>query len=215
MISPGSMPRDLGGEARARSHSITRNSPVEMSSARERELRAASSDDDARARTIADEIVVAPRIEQRVLGERAGGDQPRDAALHDALCAALLRLGRILGLLAHRDAEARRDQLVQILVRAHHRHAAHRDVGAVDACRAWSARCRARGGDLGVLEEQLVEIAHPVEQQAIRIRRLDLQILLHHRRDGRLRRQRRAAAVSLDGTASDVIGSDHIHAARR
>ena len=33
-----------------------------------------------------------------------------------------------------------------------------------------------------VLEEQLVEIAHAVEQQAIRVRRLDLDELLHHRR---------------------------------
>ena len=38
------------------------------------------------------------------------------------------------------------------------------------------------GGDFGVLEEQFVEIAHPVEQQAIRIGGLDLDILLHHRR---------------------------------
>ena len=41
---------------------------------------------------------------------------------------------------------------------------------------------RARG-DLGVLEEHLVEIAHPVEQQAVRIGGLDLDVLLHHRRD--------------------------------
>jgi hypothetical protein len=45
---------------------------------------------------------------------------------------------------------------------------------------------RARG-DLGVLEEQLVEIAHPVEQQAARIGGLDLEVLLHHRRDARAR----------------------------
>ena len=37
--------------------------------------------------------------------------------------------------------------------------------------------------DLGVLEEQLVEVAHPVEQQAVRIGGLDLDVLLHHRRD--------------------------------
>ena len=46
---------------------------------------------------------------------------------------------------------------------------------------------RARGGH-GVVEEQLVEIAHAVEEQAIRVGRPDLDILLHHRRDagGRL-----------------------------
>jgi hypothetical protein len=35
-----------------------------------------------------------------------------------------------------------------------------------------------------IVEEHLVEIAHPVEQQRIRDARLDLQILRHHRRDG-------------------------------
>jgi len=43
---------------------------------------------------------------------------------------------------------------------------------------------RARG-DFGVLEEQFVEIAHPIEQQAIRIGGFDLDILLHHRRGAR------------------------------
>ena len=46
------------------------------------------------------------------------------------------------------------------------------------------------GGDFGILEEQLVEIAHPVEQQAIRIGGLDLDVLLHHRRDARRLRRR-------------------------
>src|SRR5262245_11553862 len=36
--------------------------------------------------------------------------------------------------------------------------------------------------DLGVLEEQLVEVAHPIEQQAIGIGGFDLDVLLHHRR---------------------------------
>jgi hypothetical protein len=53
-------------------------------------------------------------------------------------------------------------------------------------------------GDLGVLEEQLVEIAHAVEQQQPWIGRLDLEILLHHRRDagdvgGHRQRTRRLA----------------------
>ena len=37
-------------------------------------------------------------------------------------------------------------------------------------------------GDLGVVEEQLVEVAHPVEQQHAGVLRLDAQVLLHHRR---------------------------------
>jgi len=37
-------------------------------------------------------------------------------------------------------------------------------------------------GDFSVLEEQFVEIAHPVEQQQPGIGGLDLEVLFHHRR---------------------------------
>jgi len=33
-----------------------------------------------------------------------------------------------------------------------------------------------------IVEEQLVEIAHPVEQQMVGMHRLDRQVLAHHRR---------------------------------
>jgi hypothetical protein len=38
---------------------------------------------------------------------------------------------------------------------------------------------------LGVVEEQLEEIAHAVEQQAVWVCLLDLQVLRHHRRGAR------------------------------
>ena len=51
-----------------------------------------------------------------------------------------------------------------------------------------SAMPSAREAIAGVLEEQLVEIAHAVEQEAIGVRRFDLEKLRHHRRgDGRPR----------------------------
>ena len=68
---------------------------------------------------------------------------------HHGLGAALPRLGRVLDLLAHRDAMALRDQPLQIFVGGMHRHAAHRDVlaqmlaalGQRDAERArWRSR---------------------------------------------------------------------------
>ena len=101
------------------------------------------------------------------------------------LFAALARLGRVLELLAHRDAMAERDQLVQIFVGALDRHAAHRDVAAEMLAAFGQHDAERARGDLGVVEEQFVEVAHPVEQQAIRIGGLDLDILLHHRRDAR------------------------------
>jgi hypothetical protein len=59
------------------------------------------------------------------------------------------------------------------------RHAAHGDVIAqVLAALGQHDAQRARSGN-GILEEQLVEIAHPVPQNAVRIGSLDLQELRH------------------------------------
>ncbi len=58
---------------------------------------------------------------------------------------------------------------------------------------------RARG-DFGIAEEQFVEVAHPVEQQAIRIGGFDLDILLHHGR---------YAAEVIGGFGRDARGRNH------
>jgi hypothetical protein len=78
---------------------------------------------------------------------------------------------------------AERDQPVQIFVGAMDRHAAHRDVAAVVLAALGQHDAERAARHFGIFEEQLVEIAHPVEQQAVRIGGLDLDILRHHRRD--------------------------------
>ena len=157
-----------------------------------------------------EQVIVAPRIEQRVLGQRARRDQPDHVPAHHALGSALPRLGRILDLLADRDAMAERDQAVKILIGTVHRHAAHRDVAAEMLAALGEHDAERARGDLGILEEQLVEVAHPVEQQATRMGGLDLQILLHHRG---------GAAAVLGGRAGCKTGGRQracgIHAARR
>ena len=56
-------------------------------------------------------------------------------------------------------------------------------IGAPADCpRAVSVMSSSARRALGVVVEQLVEIAHPVEQELVRMLRLDAQILLHHRR---------------------------------
>ena len=179
MISPGSM-RAISAASETRSLSATRNSPVDMSiqaSAKRSSRRRGAG---ARQRQ---QVIVALGVEQRILGQRAGRDQAHHVAAHHALGAALARLGGIFELFADRDAMAERDQPVQIFVGALDRHAAHRNVAAeMLAALGQHDAERARGG-FGVVEEQFVEVAHPVEQQAIRIGRLDLDILLHHGRD--------------------------------
>ena len=129
------------------------------------------------------EVIIAAGVEKRILRQRSGRHQPHHVAAHDALGAALARLGRVLELLAHGDAMAERDQAMQIFVGALDRDAAHRNVAAEMFAALGQHDAERARSDLGVVEEQLVEIAHPVEQQAIRIGGLDLDILLHHRRD--------------------------------
>ena len=131
------------------------------------------------------QIVVAARVEQRIFGQRAGRHQPHDVAAHDALGAALARFRRVLELLADGDAMAERDQPMQIFVGALDRHAAHRNVFAEMLAALGQHDAERARRHFGVLEEQLVEIAHPVEQQAIRIGGFDFDVLLHHRRDAR------------------------------
>ena len=97
---------------------------------------------------------------------------------------------------------ALRDQAVQIVVGALDRHAAHRDVLAEMLAALGQHDAERPRGDFGILEEQLVEVAHPVEQQAIRMGGLDLEVLLHHRRqpaDGLGSRVGRLGGRGMDG----------------
>ena len=131
---------------------------------------------------IGGQVVVAPRLQQRLLGQRAGGDQPHDVARDDGLAAALLCLGRVLHLLGDGDAEALADQRQQIAFGGMDRHAAHRDRLAQMGAALGQCDVQRGGRGHGVVEEHLVEIAHPVEQQRAGVRLADRKILRHHRR---------------------------------
>ena len=135
------------------------------------------------------EEIVGAGDQQRILGERAGRHQPHHVAPHHGLWPAPLRHLGVFELLGDGHAEALADELLQIFVRARHRHAAHRDVFArvLPALRKLNAE-RARRLHR-VVEEQLEEIAHAVEEHEIRVLGLHLKILRHHRRG--VRRPRR------------------------
>ena len=123
-----------------------------------------------------------PRVQQRVFAQRPRRDEPDDLARHHRAAAALARFGRVLGLLADGDLEALADQPLQIGLMRADRHAGHRDVLAVMAA-ALGQRDVERACRLyRILEEQLVEVAHAVEQQIARMRVPDGEILRHHRR---------------------------------
>ena len=139
------------------------------------------------ARIDGDEQRVALRVEQIGVGHRARGDH----AQHLALDRTLARRG-IADLLADRDRLAEAHQFREIAVDGVVRHAGHRNRRA--------GRLPARGerdveqarGALRVVVEELVEVAHPVEQQLVRMLRLGAEVLLHH---GRVPGERRGGGV--------------------
>ncbi len=74
------------------------------------------------------------------------------------------------------------DQAMQVIVGALHRDAAHRDVLPQVLAAFGQHDAERLRGDLGVIEEQLVEIPHAIEQEQAGMGGLDLEILFHHRR---------------------------------
>jgi hypothetical protein len=84
---------------------------------------------------------------------------------------------------AHIPCKVERDQAVQVVISAMDWNTTHRNIAAEMLAALGEHDAERSRGDLGVLEEQFIEIAHPVEQQAIWIGGFDLDVLLHHRRD--------------------------------
>ena len=112
---------------------------------------------------------------------------------------------------------AQRDEPVEIFVGALDRHAAHRDVHSQMLAALGQHDTERPARDLGVLEEHLIEIAHPVEEQAIRIGGLDLEILLHHGRDALVVSLGRDAVVRVSGRgkAGGIMLAGGVHRTAR
>ena len=116
-------------------------------------------------------------VEQRVLGDRAGGDQADHGAADRRLAGAGLR---VLHLLDHGDAEAAADQPAEIELGGVDGHAAHRDGGAGVLAATGQRDVEGGGGGFGVGEEELVEVAHAEKEQRVGVVRLDGEPLRHH-----------------------------------
>jgi hypothetical protein len=122
--------------------------------------------------------VLAPVVEQGCIRERARGDDAGDLAFDRTF-----RCGGIADLFAHRHRLAELHQLGEILLDGMEGHAGHLDRLAGRSAALGQRDVHQLCGTHGIFEEQLVEIAHAVEQQLVRMLCLDAQVLLHHWRD--------------------------------
>ena len=151
-------------------------------------------------------VRVARRVhEGAVLGQGAGRHHPHDVASHHRLRAALLGLGGVLQLFADGDLVADADQPGEVALHRMDRHAGHRDVLALMLAALGQGDAERGRRDLGVLEEQLVEVAHAEEQHGFGLCSLDQQVLGH---------DRRSAGVGLE-VGFGRVGKRRVHLARR
>ena len=119
-----------------------------------------------------EQIVVGTAGEIGGVRERARRDHAHDVALEE-----LLTLARGFHLLADGDLLAGLYEARDVAVRRVVRDAGHR--------RALPRRERDRqqaGAELGILAEELVEVAESEQQQVVRVAALEVAVLLHHRR---------------------------------
>ena len=111
-------------------------------------------------------------VQEGLVHQGARGQHAGDAALHHAL-----GLGRVLELLADRHAESAFHQPAQVALDRVERHARHRL--ALGAFGEGDAERPVRGDR--VLVEELVEVAHPEEEEAARVLPLETVVLAHRR----------------------------------
>ncbi len=117
-------------------------------------------------------MVAAPRVEQVLLGQGAGGDDARHLAADQPP-----GLGGVLELLADGDAVAGVEQPGQVAVQGVVRHPGHGYfLVALRQGNTQEARPQLR-----VLLEQFVEVAVAEKQEHARVPSLGLPVLLHHR----------------------------------
>ena len=120
--------------------------------------------------------VVATVVQQRRIGERAGCHDTCDAAFHRAL-----GRRRVADLFADRDRLAELHESREIRLDRVEGHARHPDRLARRGTALRERDVEQARGAFGVLEEEFVEVAHAVEQQLVRMLRLDPEVLGHHR----------------------------------
>jgi hypothetical protein len=127
------------------------------------------------------EEVVGAAVEDVLLGEGARGHDAGHVAVHEAF-----GLGGVLDLLADGDAVAGADEAFDVALGGVVREAGHGDgVGAFVA--RGEGEAQVAGAGLGVVKEDLVEIAHAEEEDGVLVPLFEGQVLPHHGCDVALR----------------------------
>ena len=121
--------------------------------------------------------VVPLGVEQPRLGDRAGRDDPRDRAVDQPAAGR-----RVADLLADRDPVAARDQAGEVAIERLVRDAGQRVPAPLAHLAPGQRDLELARDDLGVLIEGLVEVAHPKEQNRVRVLALEALVLLPDRR---------------------------------
>ena len=115
-------------------------------------------------------------VEQRLVGHRTGGDDARHLPLdRPPACRG------VADLLAYRGTFSPADEPGEVGVHRMGRYPGHRDRLALVAAAHGERDVEERRRTAGVFEEELVEVAHAVEEQHVGMLRLDTQVLLHDR----------------------------------
>ena len=123
------------------------------------------------------------REQQRValVGEQLGvGHGARGHHTHHLAFDWPLGGGHVADLLADRDRLAQPDQLGEVAVERHHRHTGHRDRLAATGAARGQGDVEQAIGLARIVEKQLVEIAHAIEQERVGMVGLDAGVLRHH-----------------------------------
>ena len=123
--------------------------------------------------------VIAAFIEQRLVADCPRRDDPYDLALHRAFAG-----GRVADLLANHHRLAELDQFRQVTFRRVVRNPTHRNRLTRRLPARGQGDVQQLGGFLRIFVEDLVEIAHAIEHQLIRVLILQAPVLLHHRSVG-------------------------------
>ncbi|MCY1433951.1 hypothetical protein D9M71_499930 [compost metagenome] len=120
--------------------------------------------------------VVATLVEQRFVTDRTGGDDAYHLALDRALAG-----GRVADLFANHHRLAQFHQLGQVALGRMEGDTAHGNRLARRLAAGGQGDVEEFGGFLRIFVEDLVEVAHAVEHQLVRVLVFQLPVLLHHR----------------------------------